>query len=120
MAKFYGKIGYGESVETAPGVWQDVIVERDYYGDVLRNTRRLENGEHLNSDLTVSNSISIMADAYANEHFFNLKYIRWMGSVWTVSNVEVLPPRLLLQVGGVYNGETFTAPDASGNAPRDS
>lgn len=106
MAKFYDAIGYGESVETAPGVWEDVIVEHKYFGDVLRNTRRLENGEHLNSDLTISNSISIMADAYANEHFFTIKYVRWAGSLWTVNNVEVQAPRLILQIGGVYNGET--------------
>lgn len=106
MAKFYGEIGYAESVETVPGVWKDVIVERKYYGDVLRNTRRLDNGETLNSDMSVSNSISILADGYANEHFFDMRYIRWAGSVWMVSNVEVQTPRLILQIGGVYNGET--------------
>lgn len=110
MAKFYGVIGYGETVETAPGVWQDVIVEHPYYGDVVRNTRRLQDGEKLNADLSVGNSISIVADAYANEHFFAIRYIQWAGTLWTVSDVEVQSPRLLLRLGGVYNGPKVGAP----------
>lgn len=104
MAKFYGKIGYGISTETAPGVHQDVITEVSYYGDVVRNTRKLSEGENLNNDLTVGNSISIVADAYANEHFFAIRYVEWAGTRWTISEVEVQHPRLLLRLGEVYNG----------------
>jgi len=105
-AKFSGEIGYGESVETSPGVWEDVIVEYHYYGDVLKNSRGLqESGEKLNPNLTVSNSISIVADAYASEHFFAIRYIRWSGALWTVSDVDASQrPRLILRLGGVYNG----------------
>ena len=106
MAKFFGEIGYGISMETAPGVWEDNIVERKYYGDVVKNSRGLHTGENLNSDLSVGNSINIVADAYANEHFFAIRYIKWAGTLWTVSDVEVLSPRLLLRLGGVYNGPT--------------
>lgn len=106
MAKFYGEIGYGESVETKPGVWTDVITEYHYYGDVLRNARGLESGDKVNNDLTVSNSISIIADAYANNHFFAMRYIKWAGAYWTVSDVEVKSPRLILRLGGLYNGQT--------------
>ena len=104
MAKFFGKIGYGETLETAPGVWEDTIVEHEYYGDVVRNTRKLSEGESLNNDLSVGNSISIVSDAYANEHFFAIRYIQWAGVLWTVDSVEVQSPRLLLRLGGVYNG----------------
>ena len=104
MAKFHGKIGYGQSVETAPGVNQDVITEIEYFGDVIRNTRKLSEGDYLNNDLSVNNSISIVADAYANEHFFAIRYVEWAGALWTVSDVEVQSPRLLLRLGGVYNG----------------
>lgn len=110
MAKFFGEIGYGETVETpsGSGVWVDNIVERSYFGDVVRNTRKLQEGEQLNNDISVNNSISIVADAYANEHFFAIRYIRWMGALWTVSDVEVQSPRLLLRLGGVYNGPVAT------------
>lgn len=106
MAKFYGNVGYGQSVESAPGVWKDVITETSYIGDVVRNTRRLVDGSKVNDDLTVGNSISIVADAYAIENFFAMRYIIWMGARWTISEVEVQAPRLLLTLGGVYNGPT--------------
>jgi hypothetical protein len=106
MARFHGRVGYGETVETAPGVWEDQIVERSYYGDVIRNARSLQEGENLNFDLSVRNSISIVADAYANNHFFSIRYVEWAGALWTVQSVEVQSPRLLLRLGEVYNGPT--------------
>lgn len=112
MAKFHGVVGYGETVEVRGGVWEDVITERTYFGDVIRNTRRLDNGDKVNSDLSVGNSISIVADAYANEHFFAIRYIEWAGTLWTVSDVEVQRPRLTLRLGGVYNGPKGSAPVA--------
>ena len=107
MAKFYGPIGYGHSVETSRGVWEDVITERNYYGDVIRNTRQLQDsGETVNYNFAVNNSISIVADAYASGHFFAIRYIKWAGTLWTVSDVEVQSPRLILRLGGVYHGPT--------------
>lgn len=108
MARFYGQVGYGDSVETAPesGVWEDKITELGYYGDVLRDTRNLQLGDKVNSDISVDNLISIVADEYAIEHFFKIKYVRWAGTVWTVTNVEVRRPRLILTLGSVFNGPT--------------
>ncbi len=108
MARFRGEVGYGEAVETPPdsGVWKDVITEVIYTGDVIRNTRKLESGESLNNDISVGNSISIVADDYANIHFFKIKYVRWSGVNWIVTSVEVQSPRLILSLGGVYNGPT--------------
>lgn len=108
MARFLGEVGYGESVESPPGsgVWVDEITEFPYQGDVIRNTRKLDGSESVNADITVGNSISVVADEYAFEHFFNIKYVRWAGVLWTVSMVEVKNPRLILSLGGVYNGPT--------------
>ena len=106
MAKYYGRIGYAETIETVPGVWEEVITERNYYGDVMRNSRRWETGESLNDNLVVSNSISIVADDYAYAHFAYIRYVEWMGALWKPSSVEVQRPRIILQIGGVYNGDT--------------
>jgi len=108
MARFYGEVGYGDSVETpdASGVWVDVITEVPYFGDVIRDTRKLDSGENLNDDISVGNSISIVADDYANIHFYKIKYVRWQGILWTVTSVEVRSPRLILSLGSVYNGPT--------------
>ena len=104
MARFYGVVGYAVNVKKAPGVWDEQITERGYYGDVFRNARRLEPGDTVIDDLRVNNSISIMADTYANAHFFAIRYVKWMGTRWKVTNVEVQRPRLILTFGGVYNG----------------
>lgn len=107
MARFYGKIGYvGETVETSPGDWSAGVTERNYYGDVVRNTRRLGGGDKVNQDIVVTNQISVVADAYANAHYFAIRYVQWEGTFWTVTEVEVERPRLILTLGGVYNGET--------------
>ena len=106
MAKFYGVIGYGEAIESPAesGVWKDVITERNYFGDILNNIRRFQENEKVNDDLVLSNSISILADAYALNHFFAIRFVEWAGALWTVNTVEVERPRLILRLGGVYNG----------------
>lgn len=106
MPKFFGKVGFGMTQETSPGVWVDKITERNYRGDVTKMVRRLEGSEYLNDNLTVSNTISILADAFASENFFAIRYIQWGGARWKVSNVEVQRPRLILTLGEVYNGPT--------------
>jgi hypothetical protein len=106
MARYHGRVGFGESTETEPGVWTDTVVEHTFYGDILQNRRHLQQEENLNKDLSVGNSISIVASAYAREHFFAIKYVEWAGELWTVSDVSVEVPRLVLQLGEVYNGPT--------------
>lgn len=106
MAKFYGKVGYAETVEkpVGSGIWVESIVEREYYGDLIRNTRRLQSDNQVNDDINVSNEISIVSDPYANQNFYAMRYVEFMGTKWKVTNVEVQYPRLILSVGGVYNG----------------
>jgi hypothetical protein len=108
--KYHGKIGYGETVESPPnsGIWIEHIVEKAKYGDVTRNTRTNSEGQHLNNDLTVGNSISIVADDYDNVNVGNIRYITYMGKRWTVINFTVERPRIVLMLGKVYNGPSPT------------
>lgn len=110
MAKFFGVVGFADdTTEKAAGVFTDDIVEYSYYGDVVRDSRQLtQDTQNVNNDLTVGVSISIVADEYAREHMFAMRYVRWSGSLWVVSNVDVQRPRLILRLGGVYNGPTAT------------
>lgn len=104
--RYFGEIGYGITEEIRPGVYEpDRIVKRNYYGDVIRNTRRYENSGGVNDNLNINNSISIVADPFAYENFHAIRYATFMGSKWKVSSVEVQYPRLILTLGGVYNGE---------------
>ena len=103
MAKWYGVIGYAADVELEPGVWIEEIVEKNHYGDVNRNTRKLQNSGGVNDNVDISNEISIIADPYAVENFHRMRYAKFMGTAWKITNVEVQYPRLILSMGGVYN-----------------
>ena len=108
MAKFFDVVGYGLTSENpaGSGVWKDTIVEQYYFGDVVRTSRQLNDVEKLNNDISVNNSISVVADSFAIENFTLIKYVRWNGVRWTVTTVEVQRPRLILSLGSVYNGPT--------------
>lgn len=115
MAKYYGNIGYTTTVETSPGVWEDQATERPYFGDVSSMTiRRQEVNDKVNADLNVHNVISIVADPYAYRNFGSIRYIWWQGVRWTINSVEVKSPRLILTIGGVYNGPENNPSDDTG------
>ena len=103
--KWFGKVGYGVSTETAPDVWENVITEREYYGDAIRMTRRLEGANEIIDDLAVSVTISIVADPFAYNNFHTIEYAEYMGNKWKVSSADPAYPRLNLTLGGLYNGE---------------
>lgn len=105
MAKFYGLIGFEDTVETAPGVWSPNTVEKAYYGDVLRSSWRNQKAQKINDDITVSNQISILADSYIYENIGHMKYVEYLGSKWKISSVTIQRPRLIIELGGVYNVE---------------
>nr|DAH12827.1 MAG TPA: hypothetical protein [Caudoviricetes sp.] len=106
MAKFYGKIGFAVTEETKPDVWEEVVTERTYFGDVTRDSRRREqSSESINDDLNIGNEISIVADPYATENIHNMRYVTFWGSRWKINNVEGQYPRLNISIGGLYNGK---------------
>lgn len=104
MAKFFGPVGYAMHTETAPGVWKDAIIPHNHYGDVLQNHMRPQSTDNVNDNIVVSNQISIVADPFAMSNFHNIKYVDYMGTRWRITSVDVQYPRLLLTLGGVYNG----------------
>ena len=103
MTRWCGVIGYAETLEIEPGVWSEEFTERKYYGDLLRNSRRLQGSQQINDDRIISNQISILADPYAVQHFHAIRYAELFGTKWKVSSVEVQYPRLILELGGIYN-----------------
>lgn len=111
MAKYYGVIGYIETEETEPGVWVEQITERSYYGEQTRNTSKFQTSDSVNDDININNEISIVADPYAIQNFTSMRYVEIMDTKWKITNVEVKYPRLILSIGGVYNGDTASASD---------
>lgn len=127
MAKFHGEIGYADSKEvTIPGTvteedpepepiktgtWVDEISERIYYGDIISESKQWSTGEKANDNLNINNRISIVADDFANANFSAMRYVKWSGVYWKISDIKIQRPRLILTLGGVYNGNTYIAPD---------
>lgn len=105
MAKFYGVVGFVDTIETEPGIWEEKVTERTYSGDLVRNSRRLQSSDSVNESITISNEISIIADPYAEQNFHAIRYAVFMGTKWKIESVDVQYPRLTLTMGGKYNGQ---------------
>lgn len=106
MARFFGKIGFEQTVEIRKGVFKEQIIDREYRGDYMRNTNSnnaQNNSDSINDNVTISNQISIVADAFLYNNFYAIKYIEVYGQKWKVSSVEVQRPRLIIVTGGLYN-----------------
>lgn len=106
MAKFYGKIGYVMTSETKPGVWTQTITERNYYGNVTRLSRKASSGDKVNEEFNISQEVSIIADPFANDNLSSIRYVEFMGAKWKVNTIQVAYPRLILEIGGLYNNDT--------------
>lgn len=104
MAKFYGKVGYVTIVETSSGIFEEVVTEKSYYGELIKNSRSFQNSGQVNDNINISNEISIISDPYANQNLNFIRYVEFMGAKWKVTNISIQHPRLVLTVGGVYNG----------------
>lgn len=104
MAKFYGTIGYAETSETSPGIWEEIYTEHPSIGDVLQEDRSLSAKDTSTiPDIRISNRISIVCDKYVWDHINNMRYVKWMGAAWEISKVEVQRPRLILTLGSLYH-----------------
>ena len=104
MAKWFGKIGYATTEETEPGVWEETIIERQYFGDMISNRWKRQNSGEINDDINLSNVISVLSDPFAYQHCSDMVYVEIMDTKWKISDIEIQYPRLILTIGGVYNG----------------
>lgn len=111
MAKWKGIIGFIETVEIEPGIWDEVATERPYRGDEIRLIGRWSpSSDSTNRDVSINNQISVVADPYANQNFQSMRYIEFMGTMWEISSKEVQRPRIIISLGGVYNGNRPNQP----------
>ena len=100
--KWFGEIGFNEEVEEEPGVWVSNVIPRKFFGDVLNLTWSEKQADKINTDLHISNKLSVVADPYLRNNFQKIAYVQFEGAKWTVSGVEVGRPRLILTLGSLY------------------
>ena len=102
--KYSGNIGFAESYEKDTGIWNTShILEMPYYGDVVKNYRRVTENGKINDDVTIGNQFSIVGNKFAYESMGRMRYITFAGQKWKITNVELQYPRLIISVGGIYN-----------------
>lgn len=107
MPKKYVTVGFGVSGENPnkPGIWEQTITERPYYGDLTNPVSRWNNSsDSTNEELRFSGQLSIVADPFANEHYHAIKYVKFDGEEikWKVTSVDPQRPRINLDLGGEY------------------
>ena len=105
MSKWFGKIGYTVTAETEPGLWEETTIERECFGDMTSDRRKRQSSGEINTNVNLANVISIIADPFAYKNCSNMAYIEVMGTKWTISDIEIQYPRLILTIGGVYHGD---------------
>lgn len=103
MAKFAGKIGFINTIETSPGIWTSDVIEKTYVGDVIKTSLRYQKDSQINDDVVLSKRISIIADVFVNNNLHSIKYVTYMGVKWKVTEFDIQYPRVILTLGGVYN-----------------
>lgn len=104
MAKYHGFVGYAVDIEAYPGVWEEQITEHEYFGDIVKNKMNVQQSTSVNAGITINNSISILGDAFAYDNFYAIRYVTYLGRKWIVTSVEVERPRMILALGGLFNG----------------
>lgn len=113
MTKFYGLVGFAETFEDDLGVWREHIKARPYYGEYVRHYHRWETTSNANDDLSLSSSISIVADSFAMENMHLIRWVEIYGEHWKVIGIDPKYPRIELTIGGVYNGDEDSEVTAS-------
>lgn len=102
--RWYGAIGYATDVEIKPGVWVPQIVDRKYQGSLFKNKTALQQTAEINSGITFNHSLSVIADPFAYENYYSIKYVTYLNKKWIVTNIVMEYPRMTLTLGGMYNG----------------
>lgn len=104
MTRYSGLVGYGQQVEVEPGVWDTEDKEVMMKGDLLRQNANIQDSG-INDKVSLNHRVSLIGDAYAFDNYYNMKWVTVNGFKWAVSAIELQRPRLIVTLGGIWNGE---------------
>ena len=107
MAQYSGMLGYVmPAKEDPPGIWKpSAVVEKLGRGDLIGQTINNEDVGGLSDGITINNQLSIIMDPFVNKNLESLKYVILYGTRWEIKSMTINRPRVILTLGGVYNGE---------------
>lgn len=106
-------LGFSEkNKEVRPGVWKMQPEEVTHRAKLLTYNKDYDSGEEVNDDLKLRNRYEIvMKDKKLD--YQDMRYVIVKGTKWKVSALEFLEVRIIITLGGVYNGGQ-TSPVATG------
>lgn len=103
--KYVGNIGFlSSNTEVTGGIATQPIISKRYFGEIITTSSRLQTQDKINPDVTINNSIAILLDGYLNNNLSNIVYVEFLNKKWSVSSIELRHPRVILSLGGLYNG----------------
>lgn len=102
MSRFSGKLGFVMTRETEEGVWLEDKIEIPVKGTIRSLYIRNDNNVSVNTNLRLTNEVSILLDSKIQTYLNTLKYVIWKGSKWEVQSIGVNYPRLTINLGGLY------------------
>lgn len=113
MAKWSGRIGFVTTKESpaGSGIHREVVTIKPFTGEVIRSIRRWQPGEKVNDDVSLGNQISVVATPYLFSNFYAIRFVSFMNSWWSVSSTTLDYPRINIEIGGLYNGNTTATPE---------
>ncbi len=104
MAKYAGLVCYVTQEEKVPGVWTPLENPVLMKGDIIRQSSNYQDNGKINSDISLNHRVSLVGDAYAFDNYYNIKWIMLDGRKWEVTSVEIQRPRIIVSIGGLWNG----------------
>lgn len=104
--KYSGLAGFEKKHnEVRPGVLQNQIKEVRIKGDVINYGHSLNPTQGSDQqDVHIRNRLSIVMNPYLRDNFSSLVYVIFMNVKWEVSSFTINGPRVIIDLGGVYNG----------------
>lgn len=99
-------IGFAESVETAPSVYTEEVVERKITCDVTEDAAKFNASNQSNTDVDLGLKFEIFGDANSRTDYFKIRYVVYRGVKWRVESAAPVYRHIVLRVRGIYNGNT--------------
>lgn len=90
----------------APGNWKEYKIVKPYMGEWKRVESKWIAGDKVNDDKRINNQLEIIADSFALANWTNIRCVKWRGLEWAVPTATLRPPRVVLEIGGLYNAGT--------------
>lgn len=97
-------LGFAESKQVRPGIWDDEITEVPKLAEVRQRTETFQVEGNVIPEYKTTTSVSVLSQGPVKPDYSNLRYVLYAGERWIVTSAVHEPPRMTLFIGEVYSG----------------